>query len=267
MPPTTPSTETVHTETVRLVLLGASNVARCLPTAVHTARAIAGENHPELPARTWVATGRGRSYGQTSWLLGRSLPGILQSGLWQALDDAPDGPTYAVLTDIGNDVVYGADPDVILSWLEACLRRLGDHTRFAVTALPLDNLDRFPIAFLEAFRRALFPSASLPVSELIHRAEILDDGLRALCAERDLPLIEQPETWFHLDPVHYRLRRRKDIWNQILAPWRDQGPPTSKPRRHIFWRAWPERSAFLGRGIARRQPCLHLGDGTPVSLY
>jgi len=266
-----PHAAPAKTETVRLVLLGASNVARCLPTALTTAKALAEHNHPGLPAQILVATGRGRSYGQTSGLLGRSLPGILQSGLWDALEQSPDGPTYALLTDVGNDVAYGVDPEVILSWLERCVRRLQtDQTRFAVTALPLDNLDRFPTAFLEAFRKTLFPSSTLPIAELLHRAELVDQGLRDLCNDHRLPIVEQPDRWFRFDPVHYRLGLRQSIWKTILDPWRppEQPPAAIRPsRKHLFWRAWPEDSTVLGKQISRPQPCLHLLGDTPVSLF
>ncbi len=276
-PPSAPTRESSRPEKdpsdiCRLVILGASNVARCLPTALATARAFSLSAHPTRPSWIAVAAGRGRSYGQTSTLLGRTLPGILPSGLWQALDRAPPGPTYALLTDIGNDIAYGVDPELLVDWLAATLDQLPTDTRVSVTALPLDNLDRFPIPFLEIFRKTLFPSSDQPVTELLRRAEIVDDSLRNLCAERGIEVVEQPDDWFSLDPIHYRLRHRHLIWSRLLEPWLDadtrtQAPPTTRSRNLPYSQAWPEHFSVFGRRLERQQPCLSLKDGTPVHLF
>ena len=256
----------------RLVILGASNVARCLPTALATARAVSLCTQPDLPSWIAVAAGRGRSYGQTSALLGRTLPGILPSGLWSALERAPAGPTYALLTDIGNDLVYGVEPEQIIEWLATALDTLPDDTRVSVSALPLDNLDRFPLAFLEVFRKTLFPSSNQPIAHLLQQAEVLDDLLRQLCAVRDIGVVEQPETWFGLDPIHYRLRHREMIWKRLLGPWlepekRSELLSTVRNRYLPYPRAWPEHFSIFGRRIERRQPCMGLKDGTPIHLF
>ncbi len=254
----------------RLVILGASNVARCLPTALATARAVSLCAQPDLPSWIAVAAGRGRSYGQTSALIGRTLPGILPSGLWSALDGAPAGPTYALLTDIGNDIAYGVEPERIIHWLETVLDTLPTDTRVSVSALPLDNLDRFPLAFLEVFRKTLFPSSNQPIAHLLQQAETLDDSLRLLCADRKIEIVEQPESWFGLDPIHYRLRLRHVIWSHLLRPWLDpaiRSTSTVKARNLPYPRAWPERFGVFGRRLGRPQPCLTLKDGTPVHLF
>lgn len=257
-------------ETVRIVLLGASNLTRCLPAAVVLSRFIAAQNHPGLQVEILVACGRGRSYGQSSFLLGRALPGILQSGLWPALEQMPEGPTYALLTDIGNDVLYGVEPSRLVGWLDTCVDRLESErgTRFAVTALPLENLDRFPIAFLDIFRKVLFPSSALPATRLLERAEQVDEDLRELCCRRNLPLIEQPDGWFNVDPIHYSLRRRHDIWGRILSPWqKDSGEDLPRSSKLFYWQAWYRESTLFGRSLRRAQPSVTLKDGTPVSLF
>ena len=91
----------------RVVLLGASNLTRGISTAVETTRRAVGG-----PAEYFIAMGHGRSYGARSRVMGRGLPGITECGLWGALGD-DHSPTYALLTDVGNDVAYGASVDTI----------------------------------------------------------------------------------------------------------------------------------------------------------
>src|SRR5205809_67380 len=83
----------------RFVLLGASNLSMSFPKVVELARATCGG-----PAEFFVAMGFGRSYGQESKFFGKKFSGILQSGIWAALDRAPARETVAVIADVGNDL-------------------------------------------------------------------------------------------------------------------------------------------------------------------
>ena len=97
------TTENVPTGAARrVVLLGASNLTKGIGTVVETACRTWGQ-----PLEVHAALGHGRSYGRTTSLLGRQLPGILECGLWPALERTPGVPTAALVTDIGNDLLYG----------------------------------------------------------------------------------------------------------------------------------------------------------------
>src|SRR5947207_14876376 len=86
----------------RVVALGASNLTRGLRIVVSTARQTWG---PDI--EIFGALGHGRSYGADSRVFVRRLPGILQSGLWRDLAARPPVPTRALVTDVGNDILYG----------------------------------------------------------------------------------------------------------------------------------------------------------------
>src|SRR5262245_404522 len=97
----------------RIVALGASNLTRGFHTIVATARSMTGPDTEVV-----AALGHGRSYGMASRLLVRTLPGILQSGLWHQLEVLPAAPTRALVTDVGNDVLYGMSADRIVTWVD-----------------------------------------------------------------------------------------------------------------------------------------------------
>jgi len=63
-----------------------------------------------------AALGHGRSYGAHSKFVVRTLPGILQSGLWRHLESLSTVPTRALVTDIGNDILYGFSAEQTLAW-------------------------------------------------------------------------------------------------------------------------------------------------------
>jgi hypothetical protein len=104
---------TMPVEVGRVVALGASNLTRGFQTVVATARAAW-----ELDVEVVAALGHGRSYGSSSRLVVRTLPGILESGLWRQLEWSPQVPTRALVTDVGNDILYGFSAPQILGWVD-----------------------------------------------------------------------------------------------------------------------------------------------------
>ncbi len=103
----------------RVVILGASNVLRSISTVLATAERLRGQ-----PLDFLAAAGHGRSYGLTSRVLGRSLPAIRACALWETIFRRPQVPTVSLVTDVGNDLLYGASVETIASWVEECLTKL-----------------------------------------------------------------------------------------------------------------------------------------------
>ena len=159
----------------RLIVVGASNVARSISTAV-----AAGQLVWQGPVEALIAGGHGRSYGRATSVLGRALPGIGQSGLWKAIESRASYGTSAVLTDVGNDLLYGSEPEVVAEWVDACIARLtaaADTT--LVCGMPLVNLTSLsPRRFL-AYRALFFPRCRLSLPEIAARATELQAWLRA----------------------------------------------------------------------------------------
>ena len=54
-----------------------------------------------------MAAGHGRGYGVNTRLAWRRLPAILTSGLWRALDRERVARPAALVTDVGNELLYG----------------------------------------------------------------------------------------------------------------------------------------------------------------
>jgi len=253
--------------TGRIVLLGASNVTRSLPTIVETAR------------RAWYppldilgAAGHGRSFGADSSILGRKLPGIISCGLWDALKSRAALPTAALVTDIGNDLVYGEPPDQIIEWLEICLQQLADVAqRLVITRLPVETIEAAPPWKFQFLGHLLYPSAPLDRERILVEARAMNDWLVS-CANRFRAYILQPDPdWYGWDPIHIARTPRDLAWRKILAPWSDGRAP--QPNHASFARSRAIRRARPAQwhqfGIPRRcpQPSVQLADGTRLSLF
>jgi hypothetical protein len=251
----------------RAVVLGASNVMRNLSTVVETARLAAGE-----PLDLLIAAGHGRSYGMANWVLGYSLPGIIHCGLWSALKERSPAPTMALITDIGNDILYGAPPEMILAWVELCLSMLAAHdARMVITELPMQGvLELRPLRFGIA-RTVSFPGCRLSLQEVFSRTICLNSGLIALADKFGATIVQPAATWYGFDPIHFRRAHALRAWQSYFAPWSaapEKLVATGSYRNWLRWRTQRfHRQRFLQWERERAQPIERDAIGNSLSLY
>ncbi|MHB0956427.1 MAG: hypothetical protein ACYC6N_08140 [Pirellulaceae bacterium] len=251
----------------RVVLLGASNVTLGLATVVATATQAWG-----APLDILAAIGHGRSYGAPSSVLGRTLPGILQCGLWEALERRPRVPTAALVSDIGNDLVYGRQVDQILRWLEACLEQLHPHVdRLVITRLPLASLTRMPDWRIRLLISLVFPGSRVDHRQLLTKAHELDHQLVSFAGRYRAYVVRPERAWYGWDPIHISRACRSAAWQKYLSCWSDgEIFPPARPtlgHRYIAARARPLQWTFCGFARHRTQPAATFSDGTTLSLY
>jgi hypothetical protein len=252
----------------RVILLGASNLTRSFPTVVATALGTWGE-----PVEIMAAMGHGRSFGQDSTVLARKIPGIFPCALWQDLQNRPALPAAALVTDIGNDLLYGVTPDRLLEWVENCLDRLAETGAATVmTEMPIDSVERLSEARFRFFRRLFFPRSRLTLADARTLVRGFNERLIRLGETRKIPVIPVSAAWYGLDPIHLKRRVLRQAWPELLASWRGAAEPVAVARCSLRMRAYlamlapSERTLF---GIQRRaaQPSGRLADGTTISLY
>lgn len=216
-----------------------------------------------------AALGLGRSYGAPSRIWVRTLPGILQSGLWQQLERLPPAPTRALVTDVGNDIPYGSSAAQILDWVEECAGRLQRFTRdIVMTDLPLASIRGLSRAKFFLFRSILFPWCRLSFSQVIESAEQITEGLSELAQTRGFGFFRLRPEWYGFDPIHIRLGCWRPAWRQILCGDEGGSPgafPISDALRLYLMR--PERQWLAGRERVVPQAGLRLRQGARVWLY
>ena len=170
-----------------------------------------------------AALGHGRSYGAPSQFLARTLPGILQSGVWPQLSRMPPAPAHGLITDVGNDILYGYSSKQILAWVSEAIERLESlGAQVTVTGLPAVGLgDISPARFL-FFRSVFFPRCRLSLADVALRAAQIGEGLEELAERRQLRLVRLKREWYGVDPIHIRPSLWQAAWQEILRGSSDQ---------------------------------------------
>ena len=234
----------------RVVAVGASNLTRGFHAVVGVARQAWGPDVDVL-----VALGNGRSFGSPSTYLARTLPGILHSGLWRELESQPPAPTHALVTDVGNDILYGFPPAQILGWVDECAARL---VRFAqdiiVTGLPSATMSGLSPGRYLFFRSVFFPRCRLSFAQTMEAARTVQSGLEDLASRRGLRFVELKPEWYGLDPIHIRPGKVRLAWQEILgggAPGASARRGTGREALRLFC-LQPERASYLG--VERHTP-------------
>jgi hypothetical protein len=254
---------------VRAILLGASNLRAGLPAVLDGIR-----RRVASPVEVLAACGHGRSYGSWSrFLFARRLPGIAECGLWPALEGRSPLRTLALVTDVGNDLVYGAGVERIAGWIETCLDRLArQRAEIVLTLLPIARLERLSAWGARLATSLLFPGRAAPWPALLGRARQLDEHLRRSGRERGARLLEPEARWYGVDPIHPRRSARREAWERILSLWppappapgAPQGPPAGRIRIPPLGAAEVQ---ILGITLRHPQPAVRMADGTTVALY
>jgi len=260
----------VEGERQRVIVLGASNVSRGLARLAATVRV-----RSTAPCDLFVAAGHGRAYGVNSRVWMRRLPSILGCGLWQSLaveSRAATRPPVAVVTDVGNELLYGLGVAQVAAALRESVRRLADHgAAITITGLPLASIATVGPARYRALRTLFVPGCQLPLATLKDASAWLDDELRALADDVGAAFIEQPGEWYGFDAIHVRRRELDTLWGQVADAWNWPTAPRPARATAIEWAAIGSRAAEV-RSLARimlhtPQPAWRSGDGLRLWLY
>ena len=254
--------------TRRVIVLGASNVTRGLRSFCETAARLWGQ-----PLDVLAAIGYGRSYGQTSRVLARTLPGIRGCEMWEEWRARPPLPTAALMTDIGNDILYGAAPVQISKWVRECGERLAEQCETVViSALPMCTVNSLGPRRFKIMRSILFPSSRLTWQHVVENARELDERVAEIAKKLNFGRTEPDARWYGFDPIHVRRRYRHDAWDQLLRPWRETTAESHSRSNasHPTWqltRLQPKHQWYFGIKQYRPQPAWTGADGSRLSLY
>lgn len=254
-----------------VILLGASNLTRDFPLILRLLQASL-----ESPFEIYTAVGHGRSYGNWSRLLSRALPGIAKCEIWSALPEknTETRQPLALLTDIGNDLIYGQSVDAIFGWIECCVSQLQEiDARITITLLPEESISQLSSIRFELTRRLFFPKNQTSLTDLKQKVQVLNTQLSSLAKRDQIAIVKTSSDWYGLDPIHYRYSQRATLWKSILSYWDSPSVKNHSIQNrwfdflYSFYHLQPATKRQWGKTYHSPQPTRILEDGTRISVY
>jgi hypothetical protein len=234
----------------RIVLLGASNLSLGWPQLMRVVF-----DRWNGPLQILTAHGMGRSYVASSQFGWRTAPGILDCGLWSEFaggDQIP--PSAALITDLGNDLVYGRTPaEVVQAAADACgrLREANSDCRIVVTRPPLKSVESLSWLRYYFFRTVIFPMCQLSLAEIVDASHDLDHRIQQLAG---VTVVSQQREWFGADPIHVRRCYRESAFASFLASWPVESTDAERASMAPVERPSMEICRVLGRERTCQQP-------------
>jgi hypothetical protein len=182
--------------------------------------------------------------------------------------------TAALITDIGNDILYEVPVAQIISWVQISVERLQTiDATICVTLPPIDSARGLSLRKFLFFRKLFFPRCRLQLNEVRERAHQLNDGIAKLAVSHGVKVAAQRGEWYGFDPIHIRLRHWRHAWFSILEHWSDADSAAHNPARGSLTR-WtylrtraPDARRLFGKNMRKNQPSARFRSGTHVSFF
>ena len=262
-----------------VVALGASNLSRGLSRLVTICRRCNAK-----PIDLFAGAGHGRSYGANSRIWNRRLPSILGSGLWRSLDrnsasdDLNCTTRLAVITDIGNDLLYGFSVEQIAAWIEEVVLRLQQRGfQIVITQLPIESIQAVGTLRFHILKSIFVPGCQQSLEAIKDQSLQINNKIVSLSKEHHVTILRQPGSWYGIDAIHVKRSCLNELWHRVVDCW-----PGISREQHAMrgvdrfggWQEWSRLGAasaevrsLSGLMLFTPQPALLLADTTRIYLY
>ncbi|MFQ5481395.1 MAG: hypothetical protein ACE5ER_01450 [Nitrospinaceae bacterium] len=196
---------------VTFLLLGASNLARSWRALAGCLRANLSPDSVEFLA----ACGPGRGYVAPGGLLNITYPPIQTCGIFDAAQKASvwGHRVVALLTDIGNDLLYDVRGEELVRGVDSVIGRLRQlNARVLITPVhPALEQKLTPRRFI-FLRTWLYPKSRTPYAQVIDGLRQVNRFLVARQETGEVSLIRGMEAYQGWDQVHYGFFRARGAW-------------------------------------------------------
>ncbi len=274
------STSSIRSQQRALVVaLGASNLSRGLSRLVTICRRCTSK-----PIDLFAGAGHGRSYGANSRIWSRRLPSILGSGLWRSLDrysgsDALNSTTrFAVITDIGNDLLYGFSVEQIVVWVEEIVFRLQQRGfNIVITQLPIESIQAVGSFRFRVLKSIFVPGCQHSLEAIKDQSLQLNNEICSFSKSRRVTILRQPGSWYGIDAIHVKRSCLNQLWQRVGYCWQKMSREQDGMREGDEFCGWQEWSRLCAASAEVRslgslmfftpQPALQLADTTRIYLY
>jgi len=225
------------------------------------------------PLEIFAAHGHGRSFCQWSYVLHRGLPPVSDCEIWQSLREHPTvTQTWGLVTDVGNDLIYGRTVDEVFHNVEVVFEHLAElQAAMTFVRLPLERILMLSEFRYRVVKQMLFPGPTVPWAVISQRVIELDERVAALATSLNARVLTPRVTWYGIDPIHIRQSQRLAAWREILQSWSFPFEPVvSWPSPHTslrLWRSPPAKRSYWKQTYDASQPSWSTSRGTSLWQY
>jgi hypothetical protein len=198
---------------ILLILLGASNLSRgCFAFARHMKICL----HPRK-FEVLIASGPGRAYCASGGLLNISYPPINTSDIFNAAQEKREYGyrVVALVTDIGNDIMYGVPAGKVIETVHQIFRKLESmDAEVFYTTLPVAFEKGIHPIWFYILRSMLLPFSRVSYSEATEGIIEVNRFLKESAGSYG-HLISDMDRYLGFDEIHYGWLRAHSAWSHV----------------------------------------------------
>ena len=179
--------------------------------------------------------GPGRGYCAEGGIFNITYPPIGSSGILKSASERAQGArqVIALITDIGNDIMYGVPVSEITSCLSSLLQKLDAiGADVFVNPIPLDFPEDVSERQFRILRSVFYPHSAIDYRRAGEAVSAVNDFLYA-SAGRRIHLLPSAKDCTGIDKIHYSIFRSHRAWSRV-ANEMFRVSPVKLPRK-IGW--------------------------------
>jgi hypothetical protein len=164
-----------------------------------------------------IASGPGRAYCASGGLLNVSYPPIYASDIFEAAQNKSESgyQVVALVTDIGNDIMYGVSPEKVIDTLQQVFARLESmNAEIFFTTLPAVFEKGVHPVWFYILRSVLLPFSRVSYDEATAGIIEVNQFLRKYDSEHS-HLIPDMDRYLGYDDIHYGWLRAHNAWSHV----------------------------------------------------
>ncbi len=199
--------------TIHFILLGASNLAR----AQFGLNRYFERSFPNLVS-TSIASGPGRAYSVSGGIFGVSYSPLKTSPIFKLGREKSSNYrlTIGLISDIGNDIMYGVPVQKLIQDLEKSIHDLSDFCShiFAVP-IPYQKIKSLNHWQINIIKRILFPKCELSPEKIMTSIQTVNQFLSEITNSK-FKLLKEVDDCIGWDRAHYDISKMHIAWTQII---------------------------------------------------
>ncbi len=196
-----------------IILLGASNLSRGYYSLTRCIK----NNLEPCSVDFFNALGPGRAYCASGGVFNVAYPPIGASLVFPTVKDRSDKPSrkIALLTDLGNDIMYGIPAEKIIEEIKRILGQLEALDADAlITPIPATLLSQLTPSRFRILKAIFFPRSKVKRLEAIAAIKIINQAIDAGFGNR-VTVISGLDNFMGWDKIHYGHCNFAEVWSRI----------------------------------------------------
>ena len=214
-PPLALSTKDQTQNPVLFIFLGASNLAR----SFYGLKRCIGRCIFPRPASFMHAMGPGRGYVSRGGILNAIYSPILNCGIFEAARNKriKNQQVVVLITDIGNDIMYGVSSEKIINGLQYLLNGLGEFkTNIFITSIPVDLENDISELHFHIIRQIYFPKSPVKYSQASNNIKAINKFILQ-SSNKKITVINDMKQFCGMDKIHYSIFKSQSAWSHVVG--------------------------------------------------